>query len=251
MSSLSENAAARLEGRPRLFKAARGGFRVLQRTTLPLRRSYYLNGGATGIVRVLPSTARAAVGLDDPSAIGSRKIEVGGGPHALPGHIHVDIDPGAHHLEAIAPAWELPFDDGWGESITAIHALEHVHPTKLVDTLTEWHRVLRPGGTVRVHVPNGPELMEAFVKAPVGEKWPIMGSLLGMYCGPDSRDPRKLDWRSDHQMIFDFPLLEWALREGGFSDVRDLSAAEPDRHSEGWSAVVPHYSLIAEAVKPG
>ena len=248
--SLAEDAAARLEGRPRLFKAARGGFRVVQRATLPVRKRYYLNGGATGVVRALPKPVKAAVGLDDPSAVGSRRIEIGGGPHAQAGHIHVDIDPSAHHLEVLAPMWELPFEDGWGESIVAVHALEHCHPTKLVDTLTEWLRVLQPGGTARVHVPNGPELMEALVKAPVDEKWPIMGSILGMYCGPGSRDPRTLDWRSDHQLILDIPMLRWAFESAGFTEFTDLTETVTDRHTDAWRQVVPHYSLIVEATKP-
>ena len=141
-------------------------------------------------------------------------------------------------------------EDNWAESITAIHALEHVHPTMLVKTLAEWRRVLRPGGTVQVHVPNGPELMQAFIDAPVEEKWPIMGSLLGMYCGPGQHDPRELELRSDHQLIIDFPMLEWAFTEAGFTDVADLTETVEDRHTGGWRDVVPHYSLIVRAVKP-
>jgi predicted SAM-dependent methyltransferase len=239
-----------LLARPRGFRFARACFRLLQRLTVPVRRRFYLHGAGRAAIDRLPAPARALVGLDDPSAIGSTRIEIGGGPHAQPGFLHVDIDPGAHHLEWIAPAWRLPVPDGFASEIVAVHALEHVEPARLADTLEEWHRVLAPGGRVEVHVPNGAALMEAFVNRPVPEKWPIMGSILGMYCSPDVRDPRGLTTRSDHQLIFDAPLLRWALESAGFAAVRDLTAVMEDRHTAAWRPLVPDYSLIAEARKP-
>jgi hypothetical protein len=229
----------------------RGAFRMVQRITVPIRRRFYLHGSGRRVIELLPGAVRRAMGLDDTSAIGSRKLEIGGGPHAQRGFLHVDIDPGAHHLEWVAPAWELPLPDGWASEIVAVHALEHVEPSRLVETLGEWRRVLAADGRVEIHVPNGPALMEAFVARPVPEKWPIMGSLLGMYCSPEVRDPRGLRLRSDHQLIFDPPLLEWALEAAGFTTVRDLTGVVEDRHTAPWRGLVPDYSLIAEARKPG
>jgi SAM-dependent methyltransferase len=238
-----------LLARPRGFRAVRAAYRTAQRGTVGVRRRYYLDGRGRTVIERLPRPIRAGLGLDDESAIGSRRIEIGGGPHAQAGYLHVDIDPGAHHLEWKAAAWELPLPDDWATEIVAVHALEHVEPARLVQTLTEWRRVLVPGGRVQVHVPNGPALFAAFVAAPVEEKWPIMGSLLGMYCGPGVRDPRGLSLRSDHQLILDEPLLRWSLEAAGLTDVRELTHVN-DRHDDGWRELVPHYSLIAEARKP-
>jgi SAM-dependent methyltransferase len=199
---------------------------------------------------MFPGPARAFLGLNDTSAVGSDRLEIGGGPHAQAGFLHVDIDPGAHHLEWVAAAWDLPLPDGWASEIVAIHALEHVEPGRLLETLSEWRRVLKPNGRVEIHVPNGPALMEAFVARPVEQKWPIMGSILGMYCSPDVRDPHELKRRSDHQLIFDVPLLHWALGAAGFNAVRDLTGELRDRHSAPWEPLVMDYSLIAEARKP-
>jgi SAM-dependent methyltransferase len=239
-----------LLARPRGFRVARGAFRLLQRLTVPARRRYYLTGAGHRLVGLLPPGVRRVVGMDDTSAIGGTRLEIGGGPHAQRGFLHVDIDPGAHHLEWVAPAWRLPLPDGWATEIVAVHALEHVPPSHLVDTLREWRRVLAPEGRVEVHVPNGPALMEAFVARPVAEKWPIMGSILGMYCSPDVRHPGDLEQRSDHQLIFDLPLLSWALESAGFDAVRDLTGVVDDRHTAPWRDLVPDYSLIAEARKP-
>jgi SAM-dependent methyltransferase len=218
---------------------------VARRGLIPLRRRYY-TGDARGVALV-PKRLRERLGLDDEAARGTRKIEIGGGPYAQAGYLHVDVDPGAEHLEVVAAAWDLPFPDGWATEILSVHQLEHVHPSQLLATLQEWRRVLRPGGVVRVHVPNGPALMEAFLRSPIDEKWPIMGSLLGMYCSPSVRSPDGLTVRSDHQVIFDPPLLRWALEQAGFERVEDLTDSAEDRHNEGWRGMVNHYSIIMEA----
>jgi SAM-dependent methyltransferase len=232
--------------RPRGFRVARGIFRVLQRATVRLRRAYYVEGRCRWVER-LPQTARDVLGLDDPSAVGKRRLEIGAGPHPQRGYLHVDIDPGAHHLEWVAPMWALPLPSGWADQIVAVHALEHVEPRRLLDTLREWHRVLRPGATVQVHVPNGPALFHAFERVSVPEKWPIMGSILGMYCAPDQQDPAQLRTRSDHQLILDEPLLRWAFDTAGFTAIEDLTGSVEDRHTDGWRDLVADYSLIVRA----
>ena len=202
------------------------------------------------MVARLPSPVRTQLGLDDESALGSRRIEIGGGPFPQPGYIHVDIDRAARHLEAFADAGSLPFPTNWADEIVAVHSLEHVHPPDLVPTLREWYRVLAPGGRAQIHVPNAPELLEAFLDSPPQDKWRAMGALLGMYCGPDAADPEALTVGSDHQLLFDMDLLRWSLEQAGFSQVNDLTATVVDRHTDSWREVVPHFSLVAEAVKP-
>jgi len=143
--------------------------------------------------------------------------------------------------------WDLPFPDAWAVEIRGIQTLEHVHPSKLLDTLREWRRVLVPGGLAHVSVPNGPAIMRAFADAPVAEKWPLMGSILGMYCGPELRDPGAIWHAADHQLVLDFPMLEWAFQEAGFHHVLDVSAQEDDRHSHAWRSMVPDYCLAVDA----
>jgi SAM-dependent methyltransferase len=221
---------------------------AVKRGLIPLRRRYYTRGSAA--LDVAPRRLRSRLGLDDATAQGSRKIEIGGGPHAQAGYLHVDVDPTAHHLEAVAEAWSLPFPDDWATEILSIHQLEHVPPGRLVPTLDEWRRVLQPSGVVRVHVPNGPALMEAFNRSSVAEKWPIMGSLLGMYCSPEVRRAEDLTVRSDHQIIFDVPLLRWALAEAGFERIEDLTDSTEDRHTGAWSSLVDRYSIVMTGTKP-
>jgi SAM-dependent methyltransferase len=221
------------------------------RLSTPLRRRYYRRLRGASLIGRIPPSLRRRLGLDDDSAVGSRRIEIGGGPFPQKGYIHVDIDRRARHLEAFAPAWELPFPECWATEIVAIHSLEHVHPRLLVPALREWHRVLAPGGRVRVHVPNAPELVQSFVDSPVEGKWRVMGALLGMYCHPGVRSAEDLEVRSDHQLMFDWELLAWALRSAGFREVADLTGEASDRHIVAWREVVPHFSLVAQGIKDG
>ena len=222
---------------------------LFNRLTLRFRRAYYLDRRGTELVSRLPGPLRRILGLDDESAVGSRLLEIGGGAYAQPGRIHVDLDAHARHLEAVAPAWDLPFPDGWAREVLAIHALEHVHPSQLMATLAEWRRVLAPGGRVRVHVPNTPELLKSLQAAPVEKKWALMGAILGMYCGPEASSPADLRTRSDHQLAFDPELLRWSLEQAGFSGVTDLTAETSDRHTEAWAPLVEHVSLVMEGVR--
>jgi predicted SAM-dependent methyltransferase len=220
------------------------------RLTVRLRRRHYVEGFAAPAVARLPGLVRRKLGLDDSSAVASRRIEIGCGPFPQQGYLHVDVDPGARHLEAFAPAWQLPFADGYADEIVAIHSLEHVHPRKLVPTLEEWHRVLRPGGKARVHVPNTPALMRAFLEGPPGQRWSIMGAMLGMYSSADVRGPADLKASSDHQLMLDGDLLAWAFEQAGFERFTDLTEETTDRHTEAWKPVVSHFSLVAEATRP-
>jgi SAM-dependent methyltransferase len=222
----------------------------LDRIGIRLRRRYYFGERPIPGQRVLPRSLRRALGLDDPTAIGTRSIEIGSGFFPTAGHLHVDIARSAQHVEFVASADQLPFADRWAARIVAIHSLEHIPPARLVPTLREWHRVLAPGAIVHVSVPNGPAIMEAFTRAAPGEKWPLMGSLLGMYCGPEIRTPEELDNPADHQIVFDAELLRWALAEAGFTAITDLTRDSRDRHALAWAAFTDEYSLVAEATKP-
>jgi hypothetical protein len=178
---------------------------------------------------------------------GQLRVEVGSGGFPTPGYFHIDVSWSARHLEAIAPMWALPLPAGAAVEVRAIHALEHVEPRLLVPTLREWRRVLVPGGLVHVSVPNGPAIMAAFQAASVPDKWPLMGSILGMYCNAASRTPDALRLRSDHQIVFDRDMLAWALGEAGFRDIVDVTDQEDDRHSLAWRPVVARYSLVIRA----
>jgi SAM-dependent methyltransferase len=204
-------------------------------------------------VRRIPARLRKTLELDGPT-VRPVRIEVGSGPFPTPGYIHVDRDVTARHLEYLAPAWNLPFNDHTASEVLAIHVLEHVHPALLSRTLQEWRRVLAPGALLRVHVPHAEHLFAAFSQAEPSGKWGPMVALLGMCVGsPDVAHPSKLDPSRnapDHKVIFDFALLRALLEENGFTNVVDRTDCEQDRHTRGWAPVVERVSLIVHATTP-
>lgn len=225
----------------RLLRQIRKG---LLRATVGVRLRYYRDGLAEGLVRRLPMTCRRALCLDDESARVTRRVEIGSGDRPSPGYLHIDTDPHARHVDAIAPAWSLPLADGWATELVAIHCLEHIAPSRLEETLREWRRVLEPGGAVQVHVPNGPELMSAYLSGGEVQKWRANAALLGMYANPSLAGPLDIKARADHQVIFDEELLESLLLRCGFLDVVNVTTEVTDVHTTAWSELVPHCSLV-------
>lgn len=221
---------------------------AVHRASIPLRRLRYVNERNFGVL------SEGAVGrafeLDDESAVGARRIEIGSGPYPRPGFLHIDIGADARHLEFKRTAWELPFPSDWASEISAIHSLEHLPPPLLAKTLAEWYRVLSPDGKVHVSVPNTPHLMERFTSGSIPEKWQMTAAILGMYAGPDTPMPDDLVHPADHKILFDFPMLRNVLEEAGFSEVADNTQSLPDRHTRAWRNVVDHYSLVVTAKKP-
>jgi SAM-dependent methyltransferase len=182
------------------------------------------------------------------SAVDPLRIELGGGPAPTPGYVHVDLSPRARHLEHVAPAWRLPFAAGSVAELLAVHVLEHVHPSAVQTTLTEWRRVIRPGGFAEIHVPNAPEIFREYLAGDPARKWALIGSgLFGMYGNPkiaagEDLDPRR--HQPDHMALYDFALLEHELLRAGFDEVDDLTAMISDRHTEAWRFPI---SLIVRA----
>jgi predicted SAM-dependent methyltransferase len=219
----------------------------LHRAARPLRRRFYRDGSGRRLVRALPDRVVRVLGLDDPSAFGTRCIEIGSGEHPTAGCLHIDVWRDAPHLEATSPAWALPFPDDWAERIVTTHTLEHIEPRLVARTLAEWKRVLRPGGSLHVSVPNTPALMQSYQRASNDEKWAVIAALLGMYADKDVRSPLELRHRADHQVLYDFELLAALLRDAGFTEVRDRTLEIVDRHTEGWRPLVDYCSLVVEA----
>ncbi len=181
------------------------------------------------------------------------RVEIGGGPFPEPGYVHVDADRRSSHLEHVAPAWALPFADGTVEEILAVHVLEHIPAGRVVPTLREWYRVLRPGGLLQVHVPNARPILGAYLEGGSEIKWAAISAIYGTPTdlglpGPSGGRVRSA-W-SPHRVLYDLDLMEEVLVLAGFDEVADVSAALPDRHTAGWDHLIAGLSLVVRARRP-
>ncbi|MDO8523670.1 MAG: methyltransferase domain-containing protein [bacterium] len=92
---------------------------------------------------------------------------------------YVNVDAVAYpHVHYIAKVDTLPmFASGSADLVYACHVLEHIEYPKMERVLTEWYRVLKPGGIVRISVPEFEKIV-AIYKAEGMERAlpPLMGA---------------------------------------------------------------------------
>lgn len=136
------------------------------------------------------------------------RVHLGCGPVDIPGYVNVDMLP-LPHVHHVCGVQRLKvFADESIDLLYACHVLEHVPRRELRETLEEWRRVLRPGGVLRISVPD----FDLLLKMRDGE-----GSLAAI------QDPLfgSFEHAYDlHHSAFDEATLGARLTEAGFSSVR-------------------------------
>jgi hypothetical protein len=133
--------------------------------------------------------------------------------------------------------------------------IEHVPPPNIRSTFNEWFRVLRRGGELRIHTPNGEAFGRALVASASGDMdsfWAVQNALFGYYLHPaECTGPERLEGRGDHRILFTFPMLRSLLEEVGFSQVEDISGQSPCSNMVEWAPYVSRPCLEVAAVKAG
>lgn len=97
----------------------------------------------------------------DSSPVDGRiRLDLGAGHFRQKGWVAVDQEDNYAHLAAnykpldvIADVTKLPFPDDYADEARAIHVIEHFYAWEVVDVLTEWVRVLKPGGMLAIECP--------------------------------------------------------------------------------------------------
>jgi len=80
----------------------------------------------------------------------------------LPGYVHIDII-NHPHIDYVHNVTNLEmFDDNSVELIYASHLLEHFYKDEAHRAVKEWYRILSPGGTLRLAVPNLDTLIHVY-----------------------------------------------------------------------------------------
>lgn len=177
----------------------------------------------------------------------SINLHLGCGKIYIPGFIHVDTRKFSH-VDHVTSAENLHmFQDNSVDLVYACHILEHFHRDKTAGVLQEWNRVLRPGGILRVAVPNFAALSAVYQQT--GDLNLILGPLVG-----------KQDYMyNTHYRVFDFKSLSELLLASGFTSVNtyDWKQTIHKDYDDYSQAYIPHMdkdngtliSLNVEAVK--
>jgi len=159
--------------------------------------------------------------------------------------IHIDKDDYPHVIYNSVIA--LPFANDTAELIYASHLFEYFDREEAKQILAEWYRVLKPGGILRLAVPDFKALCKLYVEGHGLDK--LLGPLYGKFGDPSVY----------HKTCYDFDSLAVILEAGGFTSVskydwRSTEHSHIDDHSQ---AYFPHMdkengmliSLNVEAVK--
>lgn len=145
-----------------------------------------------------------------------RKLHIGGQVHS-DGWEVMDANPGPA-VDHLGDAADLSrFGEGTFESVYASHVLEHFdYKDALPATLREWHRVLAPGGTLFVSVPDLGVLASLVVlrnQFTIQERFHIMRMIFGGHVD-------KYDY---HLVGLDLDFLVTFLTETGFVNLRRVT----------------------------
>jgi SAM-dependent methyltransferase len=98
-----------------------------------------------------------------------RKLEIGSGTRPEPGYEHADVNRNLPDLQHICEMWAIPVEDNAFDEVRSVHVIEHAPRNKWLDTLKEWHRILKPGGMMHADTPNLGRNAELYRRE--GDEW--------------------------------------------------------------------------------
>lgn len=143
------------------------------------------------------------------------KFNLGCGDAKLDGYHNIDIKDGA-------VAFPLNVPSGTVDEIRASHLLEHFAYTEVGKVLANWHECLKPGGTIKIAVPDFAKVSRAYLD---GHDIPVQGFVMG----------GRTDKHDVHGAIFDRETLADALEKTGFVDIRPWRAEIQDSSASPFS----------------
>ncbi|HXQ16715.1 MAG TPA: methyltransferase domain-containing protein [Caulobacteraceae bacterium] len=110
----------------------------------------------------------------------------------------------------------LPFDDGVFDGVFCEHVLEHFTQTDGERLAREVRRILKPGGVLRVIVPDAEFVLRSYFEAPA--------ALAAERSGGEGTAMEAVNayfrQRYEHQFMYDWPTLSLTLRRAGFGGIR-------------------------------
>jgi len=178
---------------------------------------------------------------------GVRRLQFGCGAFPAEGWINSNLTPGPGVDVSCDIRDGLPILSESIQYIASMHALVELPYLDIVPALRELHRVLAPGGVLRLGLPDLDRAIDAYR---AGDR--------GYFAIPDdeiaSIDGKfvvQMTWYGTNLMMFTFELARELLQRAGFRDVR---RAEYGRTTSSFREIIqldnrPKESFFVEAIK--
>ena len=170
------------------------------------------------------------------------RLNLGAGAYPLAGYVNLDIKAGT-------PAYPLAYEAETVDEVRASHVLEHYSHRDVQTVVNEWARVLKPGGILRVAVPNFKAVASLYAQG--RGDLPLQGWIMG---GQEDADDA-------HHCLFEPALLSSLLTAAGLVNVREwtselqdcaaqpislnLMAEKPGAECADWSPIREQVRLVA------
>lgn len=154
------------------------------------------------------------------------KLHLGAARRRLSGFLNIDRED-SEGLDLVADVSDLSaFQSNSVNEIYSSHTLEYFDREEVIPVLSEWNRVLVPGGKVFVSVPDFPKLIEIYLAS--SEIGRVLGPLFGKWNNPANGETLY------HKTVWDFASLSRALEQVGFgkistfNPVKYLASIDPE-----------------------
>ncbi len=179
-------------------------------------------------------------------------LHLGCGPKYLDGFINIDANP-LHSVDLWLDVRNgLPFPSNSVDSIYSTHMFEHFFEAELRRILRECFRVLKPGGGVRLIVPNLAGAIQAYAEQRTEwfeDRFPHHFDSLG------GRFSNFLFCDGQHRTAFDFDYMDEVLQKAGFQQVEKSREGDSKLYGDKVPSYGPGepqelaHSLYVEAFK--
>jgi predicted SAM-dependent methyltransferase len=184
------------------------------------------------------------------------RVNVACGPQVLAGFVNLDLFPCSDEVLRFDCRRGLPLADASAEVIKVEHYVEHLEPREeLPAFLADCHRVLEPGGILRIVVPD----TERYVRAYCSGEGHAAFRELGISTWPADL-PTRMDvlnhvfhqWH-EHRWGYDFETTACRLAAAGFRSVERSCFGHSRAAALTGSDLPVHapYSLYVEAAREG
>ncbi|MEK7555434.1 MAG: methyltransferase domain-containing protein [Patescibacteria group bacterium] len=180
-------------------------------------------------------------------------INVGCGEKGISGFINIDANPLRPKILLYDVRLKLPFSDDSATIIYVSNILEHFYLDELANILKEFRRIMRPGGILRIVVPD----LEKSISSYIQKDSQFFSDFPRNFKSIGGRFVNLIFCDSQHKTAFDFNFIKELLAAVGFSskNIYKKSYGQSLMAKEIYARIAPqeeHYKnrcLFIEAIK--
>jgi predicted SAM-dependent methyltransferase len=162
-----------------------------------------------------------------------RKLQIGANVCVMQGWLNTDLYPQSIRSVTLDATKRFPFSNASFDYVFSEHQLEHISYEDALIMLSECHRILRPGGKIRIALPSLDRILQLFgaTKTDLQDRYLREAA---NRCYPVVHDPNPcfainaafMNW--GHRFIYDQATLHSTLEKMGFTQIKFVAPGESD-----------------------